>query len=306
MSEFVAAHRHHGVEPICRVLSTGEHQIAPSSVRSSLARPRCARRLADDELKVLIAGIFVDNYEVYGARKIKAALKREHGIAVDRTRVTRLMCELDIRGAARTRSVRTTRPDKSSPRAPDLVKRQFTAERPNELWVSDFTYVPTWSGFAYVAFIIDVYSRFVVGWRVSSSMTTDLVMDALEMAVFNRRTQLISDVITHSDAGSQYTSILYTERLAEIGARPSIGTIGDSYDNALAESMNGLYKSELIRRRGPWRNAEHLEIETLAYIEWFNHRRLHGELDHTPPAEHEADYYDRQRHQATNQTPTLT
>ena len=148
---------------------------------------------------MLIAGIFVDNYEVYGARKIKAALKREHGIAVDRTRVTRLMCELDIRGAARTRSVRTTRPDKSSPRAPDLVKRQFTAERPNELWVSDFTYVPTWSGFAYVAFIIDVYSRFVVGWRVSSSMTTDLVMDALEMAVFNRRTQLISDAITHCD-----------------------------------------------------------------------------------------------------------
>ena len=299
----MAAHRHHGVEPICRVLSTGEHQIAPSSVRSSIARPRCARRLADDELQVLIAGIFVDNYEVYGARKIKAALKREHGIAVDRTRVTRLMCELDIRGAARTRLVRTTRPDKSLPRAPDLVKRQFTAERPNELWVSDFTYVPTWSGFAYVAFIIDVYSRFVVGWRVSSSMTTDLVMDALEMAVFNRRTQLISDVITHSDAGSQYTSILYTERLAEIGARPSIGTIGDSYDNALAESMNGLYKSELIRRRDLWRNAEHLEIETLAYIEWFNHRRLHGELDHTPPSEHEADYYDRQRHQATNQTP---
>ncbi len=142
------------------------------------------------------------------------------------------MCELDIRGAARTRSVRTTRPDKSSPRAPDLVKRQFTAERPNELWVSDFTYVPTWSGFVYVAFIIDVYSRFVVGWRVSSSMTTDLVMDALEMAVFNRRTQLISNVITHSDAGSQYTSILYTDRLVEIGARPSIGTVGDSYDNA--------------------------------------------------------------------------
>lgn len=301
----MAAHRHHGVEPICRVLSTEEHQIAPSSVRSALARPRCARRLADDELKVLIAEIFVDNYEVYGARKIKAALKREHQLIVDRARVTRLMSELDIRGAARTRSVRTTRPDKSSPRAPDLVKRQFTAERPNELWVSDFTYVPTWSGFVYVAFIIDVYSRFVVGWRVSSSMTTDLVMDALEMAVFNRRTQLISDVITHSDAGSQYTSILYTDRLVEIGARPSIGTVGDSYDNALAESMNGLYKTELIRRRGPWRNADHLEIETLAYIEWFNHRRLHGELGQVPPAEHEADYYDRHRAITTDQTPTL-
>jgi len=165
--------------------------------------------------------------------------------------------------------------------------------------------VATWSGFVYVAFIIDVYSRFVVGWRVSSSMTTDLVMDALEMAVFNRRTRLINDVIAHSDAGSQYTSILYTERLAEIGARPSIGTIGDSFDNALAESMNGLYKTELIRRRGPWRSAEHVEIETLAYIEWFNHRRLHGELDHVPPVEHEAAHYDQHRRTATDQTPTL-
>ena len=281
----MTAHRHHGVEPICRVLSTEEHRIAPSSVRSALARPACARRGQDDELKVAIAVIFGDNYEVYGARKIKATLKREHDVVVDRARVTRLMSELEIRGAARSRSIRTTKPDKSSPRAPDLVKRKFTAERPNELWVSDFTYVPAWSGFVYVAFIIDVHSRFVVGWRVSSSMTTDLVMDALEMAVFNRRTRLINDVIAHSDAGSQYTSIRYTERLAEIGARPSIGSIGDSYDNALAESMNGLYKTELIRPRGPWRNAEHLEIETLAYNEWFNHRRLHGELDHLPPAE---------------------
>jgi putative transposase len=306
VSRFVTAYRHHGVEPICRVLSTEEHRIAPSSVRSALRRPTCAHRLEDDELKPVIAAIFADNYEVYGARKIKATLKREHGLIVDRARVTRLMSELEIRGAARSRTMRTTRPDKSSPRAPDLVKRQFVAERPNELWVSDFTYVATWSGFVYVAFIIDVHSRFVVGWRVSSTMTTDLVMDALEMAVFNRRTRLVNDVIAHSDAGSQYTSILYTERLAEIGARPSIGTIGDSYDNALAESMNGLYKTELIRRRGPWRNAEHLEIETLAYIEWFNHRRLHGELDHVPPAEHEVDYYDRHRHQATDQTPTLT
>ena len=306
MSQFVAAFPHHGVEPICRVLSTEEHQIAPSSVRSALRRPTCGRRLHDEALKPTIAAIFVDNYEVYGARKIKAALKREHGLIVDRARVTRLMCELEIRGAARSRTMRTTRPDKSSPRAPDLVKRQFAASRPNELWVSDFTYVPTWSGFVYVAFIIDVHSRFVVGWRVSSSMTTDLVMDALEMAVFNRRTRLIDDVIAHSDAGSQYVSIAYTERLAEIGARPSIGSIGDSYDNALAESMNGLYKTELIRRRGPWRNAEHVEIETLAYIEWFNHRRLHGELGQVPPAEHEADYYDRHRAITTDQTPTLT
>ena len=305
MSQFVAAFPHHGVEPTCRVLSTEEHQSAPSSVRSALRRPTCARRLQDNELKPVIAAIFADNYEVYGSRKIKAVLRREHGLTVDRSRVTRLMSELEIRGAARSRTMRTTRPDKSSPRAPDLVKRHFKADRPNELWVSDFTYVATWSGFAYVAFIIDVHSRFVVGWRVSSSMTTDLVMDALEMAVFNRRTRLIDDVIAHSDAGSQYVSIAYTDRLAEIGARPSIGTIGDSYDNALAESMNGLYKTELIRRRGPWRTAEHLEIETLAYIEWFNHRRVHGELGQVPPAEHEADYYARHRRTATDQTPTL-
>jgi hypothetical protein len=239
VSEFVRAFPHHGAEPICRVLSTEEHPIAPSSVRSSLRRPTCARRLEDDELKPVIAQVFVDNYEVYGARKIKATLKREHGLIVDRARVTRLMSELEIRGAARSRTMRTTRPDKSSPRAPDLVKRKFAAGRPNELWVSDFTYVATWSGFVYVAFIIDVHSRFVVGWRVSSSMTTDLVMDALEMAVFNRRTRLIDDVIAHSDAGSQYVSIADAgpgETPNTWRSRPSPTSNGSTTDESTANS----------------------------------------------------------------------
>jgi len=226
VTAFVVAHRDtFGLEPICRVL-----QVATSTVRSCLARPISAREIADEVLKPKIQQLFDDNYQVYGRRKIKAALRREYGLIVDKDRVARIMSELGIRGASRTRSIVTTRPDTTSPRAPDLVKRAFTADRPNELWVSDFTYVATWSGFVYAAFIIDVYSRMIVGWRVASTMTTDLVMDALNMAVFTRRTNLINGVIAHSDAGSQYTSIHYTERLAELGARPSIGSIGDSYD----------------------------------------------------------------------------
>ena len=286
----MAAHRHFGVTQICRVL-----EVNVASVRSALARPITARQLADEALKPLIAELFNANYRVYGRRKIKAALRREHGMVVDKDRIARLMRELGIRGATRTRSTITTRPDRNSPRAPDLVQRNFTADRPNELFVSDFTYVATWSGFVYVAFIIDVYSRFIVGWRVASSMTTDLVMDALNMAVWNRRISLLAGVIAHSDAGSQYVSVRYTDRLAEIGARPSIGSIGDSYDNSLAESVNGLYKTELIRRRGPWRHVEHVELETLAYVEWWNHRRLHGELGDVPPAEFEAAHYSQPR-----------
>ena len=223
MTAFVAAHRDQfGVVPICRVL-----QVAPSAVRSALARPPGPRQLADEALKPLIAELHAANYGVYGARKIKAALAREHNVVVDRARVTRVMRELGLRGATRTRSTVTTRPDRTAPRAPDLVQRQFRADRPNELWVSDFTYVPTWSGFVYAAFIIDVFSRIVVGWRVAASMTTEMVMDALEMAVWNRRTHLLDGVIAHSDAGGQYVSVRYTERLAEIGARPSIGSVGD-------------------------------------------------------------------------------
>jgi putative transposase len=297
----VAAHRHHGIEPVCRVL-----QVAPSAVRSALARPVCPRRLADEELKAFIQTIFDANYRVYGRRKIKAALAREHGLVVDKDRISRLMGELGIRGAVRSKSTITTRSDRSSPRAPDLVNRQFRASQPNELWVADFTYVATWSGFVYTAFVTDVFSRRIVGWRTAASMTTELVMDALNMAVHSRRLQLINGVIVHSDAGSQYVAVTYSERLAEINARPSIGSIGDSYDNALAESLIGLYKTELIRRQGPWRNADHVELATLPYVEWFNHRRLHSELGHVPPDEFETAHYARPRGEHNTPTPTPT
>jgi putative transposase len=297
----VAAHRHHGVVPICRVL-----QVAPSGVRSAMSRPVCARRLADDAIKPTLVEVFDANYRVYGRRKMKAALRREHGINLDKDRIARLMAELGIRGATRTKTTVTTRSDRNSQRAPDLVNRRFHAGRPNQLWVCDFTYVATWSGFAYTAFITDVYSRMIVGWRTASSMTADLVTDALEMAIFSRRHQLLRGVIAHSDAGSQYVSVAYTQRLAEIHALASIGSTGDSYDNALAESVNGLYKTELIRRQGPWRHAEHVELATLTYVDWFNNRRLHSELGDIPPAEFEHDYYARTRTHATVPTPTRT
>ena len=273
MTAFVVAYRDtFGLEPICRVL-----QVASTAVRARLGRPISAREIADEVLRPKIRQVFDDNYQVYGRRKIKAGLRREYGLIVDKDRIARIMRDMGIRGVSRSKSIVTTRPDPSSPRAPDLVKRRFQAERPNQLWVSDFTYVATWSGFVYTAFIIDVYSRMIVGWRVASTMTTELVMDALNMAVWARRACLLDGVIAHSDAGCQYTSIRYTERLAEIGARPSIGSIGDSYDNAMAEATNALYKTELIKRKGPWRNAEHVELATLGYVEWFNHRRLHSE-----------------------------
>ena len=271
-----------------------------------MSRPVCARRLTDDAIKPKLLEVFDANYRVYGRRKMKAALRREHGINLDKDRIARLMRELGIRGATRSKSTITTRSDKTSPRAPDLVNRRFRAERPNQLWVCDFTYVPTWSGFAYTAFVTDVHSRMIVGWRTASTMTADLVTDALEMAIFSRRHQLLRGVIAHSDAGSQYVSVSYTERLAEIHALPSIGSIGDSYDNALAESMNGLYKTELIRRQGPWRHAEHVELATLTYIDWFNNRRLHSELGDIPPAEFETNYYARPRAEQQVPTPTRT
>ena len=295
----MAAHRHHGVVPVCRVL-----QVAPSAVRSAMSRPVCARRVTDETIKPKLLAVFDANYRVYGRRKMKAALRREHGIILDKDRIARLMRELGIRGVTRSKTTITTRSDRNSPRAPDRVNRHFTASRPNQLWVCDFTYVPTWSGFAYTAFVTDVYSRMIVGWRTAPSMTADLVTDALEMAIFSRRHQLLRGVIAHSDAGSQYVSVAYTERLAEIGALASIGSIGDSFDNALAESVNGLYKTELIRRQGPWRHAEHVELATLTYVDWFNNRRLHSELGDIPPVEFEHDYYDRTR--ATSKAPTPT
>lgn len=278
-----------GFEPICQVL-----QIAPATVRSHLARPACARRIDDQTLSARINTLHAENYSVYGVRKIRAALARE-GRHIAKNRVARLMRQAGLRGATRGRKVFTTRPDAEHLRAPDLVKRDFTATGPNRLWVTDFTYVPTWAGMTYVAFVIDVYSRMIVGWHLSTTMRTDLVMVALEQAIWRRNT-LLDGLIAHSDAGSQYTSIKYTDRLDEIGARPSIGTIGDSYDNAMAESTIGLYKTELVWRQGPWRTAEALELATLLYVEWFNQRRLHSELGNRTPAEHEAIHY-RSNHQ---------
>ena len=264
-------------------------QVAPSTYYAAKSRPPSARAVSDAELKPKLLKVWEDNYKVYGARKCWKQLRRE-GHDVGRDRVARLMRELGISGVVRGKAKRTTTPDRAAARAPDLVNRRFLAPRPNALWVSDFTSVATWSGTVYVAFIIDIYSRFIVGWRVATTMRTELVLNALEMAVW-RRQEILDGLVCHSDAGSQYTSIRYTERLAEIGAAPSVGSVGDPIDNAVAESTIGLYKTELIRRRGPWRNVDEVELATLAYIEWFNQRRLHGEIGDVPPAELEALYY---------------
>jgi putative transposase len=285
MTRYIDAYRDRfGVEPICRAL-----QVAPSSYYVARCRPPSARAVSDGELAPKILKVFNDNYRVYGARKLCKQLRRE-GELVGRDRVARLMRTLGIAGAVRGKPRRTTISDPAAARAPDLVNRQFTATRPNQLWVSDFTYVATWSGTVYVAFVIDVFSRLIVGWRAAASMGTELVLDALEMAIW-RRASLLDGLVCHSDAGSQYTSLRYTTRLAEIGAAPSVGSVGDSYDNSLAESTIGLFKTELIRRHGPWRTLEEVELATLAYIDWFNHHRLHGEIGDIPPAELEATYY---------------
>jgi putative transposase len=282
-----------GFEPICRVL-----QVAPSTVRSAITRPVSDREIVDETLKVKIKEVFDNNFSVYGCRKIVAALARDN-IIVDKDRVTRLMRHMGIRGATRARKRFTTHSDASHARAPDLVKRDFTAIGPNQLWVTDFTYCSTWTGVVYVALVIDVYSRMIVGWHLDTTMRTDLVLTALNQAVWRRNTML-NGLIAHSDAGSQYTSVRYTDRLAELGVHPSIGTVGDSYDNALAESTIGLFKSELVWPKGPWRTAEQLELATLTYIEWFNHKRLHGAIGMITPTEAEQRYYQ----QPQSVTPT--
>jgi putative transposase len=296
---FIDEHRHDvfdgrefGVEPICRVLSEHGCRIAPATYWAALKRPRCARAVRDEELLVQIHRVHEDNYGVYGVRKVWRQLHRE-GVPVARCTVERLMRQAGLAGAVRGASTRTTRVEPAAPRAQDLVERQFSAARPDQLWVVDFTYVATWSGFAYVAFCVDVFSRRITGWRASRSMSTDLVLDALEMGIWQRQREgrSLQGLVHHSDAGSQYTSIRYTERLAEAGARPSIGSVGDSYDNALAESIIGLFKTELIRRRGPWRGLDDLEIATLEWVDWFNNRRLLQAIGNVPPAEHEATYY---------------
>jgi putative transposase len=286
---FIDGHRDRwGVEPICRVL-----QVAPSTYYAASSRPRSARALRDAQLKVEIERVYKDNFSVYGARKVWRQLGRE-GIAVGRDRVARLMGELGIAGVVRGKTKRTTIPAEAEQRPADLVERNFTAPAPNRLWVADLTYVATWAGFAYVAFIIDAFSRMIVGWRVATTLRAELALDALEMAVWARQGDL-ENLVHHSDRGSQYLSIRYTQRLAAEGAVASVGSRGDSFDNALAEAVNGLYKAELIGRRGPWRTAEQVELATLAWVQWFNERRLHGAIGHIPPAEQEAIHYRQQQ-----------
>jgi transposase InsO family protein len=290
MISFVDAYRaDHGVEPICRVLA-----IAPSTYHAHVtrrARPEMApaRVKRDTMLSAEIKRVFNENFQVYGVRKVWRQLLRE-GHQVARCTVARLMKKMALQGVIRGRRVRTTVSDKATPCPLDHVNRRFRAPRPNSLWVSDFTYVATWSGFVYVAFVIDAYARRIVGWRVSRSAHAGFVLDALEQALHDRK-PVSGGLVHHSDRGVQYVSIKYTERLAEAGLVPSVGSVGDSYDNALAETINGLYKAEVIHRRGPWRSLEAVEYATLEWVDWFNNRRLLEQIGHVPPAEAEAAYY---------------
>jgi putative transposase len=291
---FTAGHKaRFGVEPICRVLTEHGCPIAPSTYYDGAGRPPSARARRDEQLRAAITRVHQDNYGVYGARKVWLALNRE-GIAVARCTVERLMRELGLAGARRGKRRKTTVADPAAARPADLVQRQFNRPAPDRLWVADFTYVPTWSGMVYVAFVIDAYSRQILGWRAATTMRTALVLDALEQALWARRQSgrdSLAGLVHHHDAGSQYTSIAFTERLAAAGAQPSVGSVGDAYDNALAESVIGLYKTELIKPQGPWRTAEQVEIATLHYVDWFNHRRLFEACGDIPPAELETAYY---------------
>jgi putative transposase len=273
------------------VLSEHGCPIAPSIYNAVKARPTCDRVIRDAELLTQIRRVHADNYGVYGARKVWRQLHRE-GIMAARCTVERLIKADGLRGVVRGAKIRTTRPDPAVPRPEDLVERQFKAQRPNQLWVVDFTYVATWVGFVYVAFCIDVYSRMITGWRAAQSMTTDLVLDALEMGIWQRQRDRhsIQGLVHHSDAG-QYTSIRYSARLAEAGAQPSVGSIGDSYDNAMAESIIGLFKTELIRRHGPWRSLDAVELATLEWVDCYNNRRLFEAIGDIAPAEAEANHY---------------
>jgi len=282
-----------GVEPICRVLP-----IAPSTYFRRKAEQRdparrSARALHDEVLRAIIRRIWEENHRVYGPRKVWKQMGRE-GLHEARCRVRRLMRDMGLVGAVRGRAwITTTHPDRTAAQPPDLVDRHFTATAPNQLWVSDFTYVATWRGFVYTAFVIDVFARRIVGWRVSPSLRTDFVLDALEQAIYDRCGEPSAALIHHSDRGTQYVSMRYTERLADAGIAPSVGSRGDSYDNALAESVIGLYKTEVIQRRGPWRSLEAVEFATLEWVDWFNHRRLLESIGYVPPAEYEQCYYEQ-------------
>jgi putative transposase len=294
MVAFIDDHRKpFGVESICQVLP-----IAPSTYfRHKAAQrdpsQRSARALRDEVLRAIIRRIWEENHRVYGPRKVWKQMGRE-GLREARGRVRRLMREMGLAGAVRGRAwVVTTHADAAADRPSDLVDRHFAATRPNQRWVADFTYVATWRGFVYVALVIDVFSRRVVGWRVSSSLRTDFVLDALDQAIYERCGDDIGDLIHHSDRGSQYLAMRYTDRLTEAGIEPSVGSRGDAYDNALAESVIGLFKTEVIRRKGPWRHLEAVEFATLEWVNWFNQRRLLGPIGDLPPAEYEARYYEQ-------------
>ena len=291
MIAFIDDHRDtYGVEPICRVLP-----IAPSTYHRHIAQRHDPSRLSerarqDSALKPEIARVFAENFAVYGVRKVWRQMMRE-GVSVARCTVARLMREMGLAGVIRGKPVRTTISDKAAPCPLDHVNRQFYAPAPNRLWVSDFTSVATWTGFVYVAFVIDTYARRIVGWRASRTAHASFVLDALEQALHDRRPTHRGGLIHHSDRGSQYVSIKYAERLAEAGIEPSVGSVGDSYDNALAETINGLYKAEVIHRPGPWRSFEAVEYATLEWIDWFNHRRLLEPIGNIPPAEAEDQYH---------------
>ena len=291
MIAFIDEHRAlHGVEPICRALP-----IAPSTYHAHAARRADpgklpARAQRDITLRTEIRRVYEENLRVYGVRKVWRQLLRD-GIAVARCAVARLMRTMGLQGVVRGKKVRTTISNTAAPCPLDRVNRQFKAPHPNALWVSDFTYVATWAGFVYVAFVIDAFARRIVGWRVSRTAHAGFVLDALEQALHARRPVRGGGLVHHSDRGVQYVSIKYTERLAEAGIEPSVGSVGDSYDNALAETINGLYKAEVIHRRGPWRSFEAVEFATLEWVDWFNNRRLLEPIGNIPPAEAEAAYY---------------
>ena len=305
MNAFIDEHRARcGVEPICTAL-----QVARSAYRQHAARQRDptllpARAKRDAQLLPEVQRVFDQNLRVYGADKVWRQLHRE-GMVVARCTVERLMRLAGLRGVRRGKSVRTTVPDAKAACPLDRVNRQFQADRPNQLWVADFTYVSTWQGLVYVAFVIDVFARYIVGWRVSTSMQTDFVLDALEQALYARRPGRGEPLVHHSDRGSQYVSIRYSERLAEAGIEPSVGSTGDSYDNALAETINGLYKAEIIHRRGPWKTREAVELATLEWVSWFNNHRLLEPIGYIPPAEAEVNYW-REHGQASSTTKAAT
>jgi len=291
MKAFIDEHRDaYGVEPICRVLP-----IAPSTYHEHAARKADpgrmpARERRDAELCREIRRVFAENFGVYGVRKVWRQMKRE-GFDIARCTVARLMCRMGLKGVVRGKAIRTTISDAAAPCPLDRVNRVFKAPGPNRLWVSDFTYVATWSGFVYVAFVIDTFARRIVGWRVSRSARAAFVLDALDQALHQRQPFACGGLVHHSDRGSQYVSIRYTERLAEAGIEPSVGSVGDSYDNALAETVIGLFKTEVIHRRGPWRSFEAIEFATLEWVDWFNNRRLLEPIGNIPPAEAETAYY---------------